>query len=99
MVDSGISQLHAAIVKPRIKPLVDAFNSVNHDITEEEYAVYETTDPFVENFVFNIQTLLGLFETSLTKNNFEHLVKYVATEVAEQLEKCVVKQKYSRVRR
>ncbi|GAU95964.1 hypothetical protein RvY_07479 [Ramazzottius varieornatus] len=97
VVDSGISQLHAAILKPRIKPLVDAFNSVNHDITEEEYAVYETTDPFVENFVFNIQTLLGLFETSLTKNNFEHLVKYVATEVAEQLEKCVVKQKYSRL--
>ena len=62
VVDSGVSQLHTAIIKPRIKPLVDAFNNVNHDITEDEYALYETTDPFVENFLFNVQSLLGLFE-------------------------------------
>ncbi|OQV15659.1 Conserved oligomeric Golgi complex subunit 4 [Hypsibius exemplaris] len=97
VVDFGISQLHTAILKPRIKPLVDAFNSVSHDISDEDYGAYEAADPFVENFVFNVRTLLGFFETALRKSNFDLLVKYVGAEIADQLEKAVLKQKYSRL--
>lgn len=97
---------------------MDAFSNVSHNITDEDFSIYEANDPFVENFVFNVQNLLGLFkvrtvtmglfysrysmvvffQTSLTKTNFDLLVKYAGAEIADQLEKAIVKIKYNRVR-
>jgi hypothetical protein len=34
VLDFGFSQLNGTAVKPRVKPLVDAFLNVNHNITE-----------------------------------------------------------------
>lgn len=34
VVDFGLSQLQATAIKPKVKPWVDTFTTISHDITE-----------------------------------------------------------------
>lgn len=62
----GLSQLSSSAVKPRLKPWVDSFLSVNHDIREDEFSMYEANDPFVQNFIMNLEQLLAEFKVRIT---------------------------------
>lgn len=61
----GLSQLSSSAVKPRLKPWVDSFLSVNHDIREDEFSMYEANDPFVQNFIMNLEQLLAEFKVRI----------------------------------
>ena len=58
----GLSQLNSSAIKPRIKPLVDMFLSMSHNISEEEFTNYEANDPFVQEFIMNLEQLLNEFK-------------------------------------
>ena len=58
----GLSQLNSSAIKPRIKPLVDMFLSMSHNISEEEFSNYEANDPFVQEFIMNLEQLLNEFK-------------------------------------
>jgi len=99
ILDQGMTQLRGSAVKPSIKPWMEAFKT-SHDIGDEEFADAEANDPFVQNLILNLdQTFFsrGIFRQSLTEKNYEAFVIAVTTEVTVQLEKVLLKTKFSRL--
>ncbi|XP_071957457.1 conserved oligomeric Golgi complex subunit 4-like [Antedon mediterranea] len=97
VLDYGLSQLNTSAIKPRIKPWVDTYQSVSHSITEEEFSNYEANDPFIQEFMINLETLLLTFKESLTSSNYDALVSLLTTAVTAQLEKTVLKMTFNRL--
>ncbi|PFX33324.1 Conserved oligomeric Golgi complex subunit 4 [Stylophora pistillata] len=93
----GIYQLCSTAVIPRLKPLIDGFNSTSHNISEEEFAFYEVNDPFVQNFITSLDSILTSFKGPLTPSNYDSLVSMAATEITTQLETSVMKASFNRL--
>eukprot|EP00095_Tigriopus_kingsejongensis_P011780 maker-scaffold119_size336447-snap-gene-1.16 protein:Tk11780 transcript:maker-scaffold119_size336447-snap-gene-1.16-mRNA-1 annotation:"conserved oligomeric golgi complex subunit 4" len=95
VLELGLQQLRQTVVKPRIKPWVETF--VSHEIDEETFSEFEANDPFIQAFILNLDSLLGSFKKSLVANNYDELVSILTAEVTNQLEKAVLKAKFSRL--
>ncbi|XP_068722014.1 conserved oligomeric Golgi complex subunit 4-like isoform X2 [Montipora capricornis] len=74
LLQGGIYQLCSTAVIPRLKPLIDGFNSTSHNISEEEFAFYEVNDPFVQNFITSLDSMLTSFKGPLTPANYDSLL-------------------------
>jgi hypothetical protein len=97
VIDYGMQQLSVSVIKPRVNPWVDAFLSVNHQLSEEDFANYEANEPFIQNLIMNLDGLLALFKGSVTTSNYDTLVSILATEVTTHMEKVVIKSTFNRL--
>lgn len=97
VIEYGIQQLRASVVKPRINPWVDGFLNTTHQFTEDEMSVYEAGEPFVQTLIMNLELLLAPFKNILTTANYDALVAILTAEVTARLEKVVLKSTYNRV--
>ncbi|GAB1597611.1 conserved oligomeric Golgi complex subunit 4-like [Argonauta hians] len=97
VIEFGFSQLTTSAIKPRIKPLVDALLSSSHNITEDEFSNYEANDPWIQNFILNLDGMLVNFKTSFTVSNYDRFVGAVTNEITTQLEKTVLKTTFNRL--
>nr|XP_058972612.1 conserved oligomeric Golgi complex subunit 4-like isoform X2 [Pocillopora verrucosa] len=97
LLQGGLYQLCSTAVIPRLKPLIDGFNSTSHNISEEEFAFYEVNDPFVQNFITSLDSILTSFKVPLTPSNYDSLVSMAATEITTQLETSVMKASFNRL--
>ena len=95
--DAAITELHNKAVKPEYKPQVSNFLSVSHNISEEEHEEYEADDPWAEQFIFNLQTLLSKFNELLMEEIYDQLITRVVNEVVLLLENTVIKSKFNRL--
>jgi len=95
--DFGHEQLKSSAIKPRIKPWVDHFLSVNHDIDEDEFGCYEAQDPFVQQLISHLDEFMNGFRDGLTPNNYQELIATLTVQVAVQFEKAIFKTNFSRV--
>jgi len=96
-LDSGLAALRTSAVRPRLKPWIDGFCQVSHNLTEEMFSDYAANDPWVQQTIVNIDTLLKSFQQSLTQTNFDSFVNILASEVTSQLEKAVTKSSFNRL--
>lgn len=96
-LDSGLAALRSSVVKPRVKPWVDGFCLVTHNLTDEMFSDFAANDPWVQQTILNIDMLLKSFKLSLTQTNFDSFVNIVASEVTLQLEKAVTKTSFNRL--
>merc|ERR1712198_834658 len=97
LLDSGLSALRTSVVKPRVKPWIDGFNLVSHNLTDEFFTDYAANDPWVQQTIINIDILLQSFKSSMTQTNFDSFVNIVASEVTLQLEKAGTKTSFNRL--
>lgn len=97
VIQYAINQLQASAIKPRIKPWIDAFHQTTHNITEDEFSVYEANDPFIQSCIVHIDGLLNTFKHSLTPHNYDCFTSLLITEVAQTLEKAVLKTSFNRL--
>ncbi|XP_015922764.1 conserved oligomeric Golgi complex subunit 4 [Parasteatoda tepidariorum] len=100
LISHGRSHLCSTVVKPRIKPWVDAFQSASHIITEDEFSQYEANDgmrPFIQNFIISTDTFLKSLKASLTTSNFDALVSLLASELTSHFEKAVMACQFNRL--
>merc|ERR1719383_33105 len=97
LIDHGLAQLRANVLKPRIKPFVDNFAAIRHDLSEEDFANYEANDPWVQALIVCVDGLLASFRQSLTPNNYDGLVGQLTTEIVTRLEKAVAKSTFNRL--
>lgn len=97
LLQEGIYQLCSTAVIPRLKPLIDGFNSTSHNISEEEFSFYEVNDPFVQSFITSLDSMLTSFKGPLTTANYDSLVSMAATEITNQLETSVMKASFNRL--
>ena len=97
VLDSGMAALRSSAVRPRIKPWIDAFCSVSHSIGEPQFQEYAANDPWVQQTIVSLDSLVQGFRAGLTAANFDSLLMIVASEVTVQMEKAVLKSSFSRL--
>uniref|UniRef100_A0A8C4QWS1 Conserved oligomeric Golgi complex subunit 4 n=1 Tax=Eptatretus burgeri TaxID=7764 RepID=A0A8C4QWS1_EPTBU len=96
-LEEGISDLNNSSIKPQVKPWISNFLSVSHNIEEEEFNDYEANDPWVQQFILNLEQMMTEFKTSLSLRIYEQLLVLVTSMIAVELEKVVMKATFSRL--
>ncbi|XP_026844519.1 conserved oligomeric Golgi complex subunit 4 isoform X1 [Drosophila persimilis] len=96
-VDFGMQQLRSSAIKPRLNPWINKFLSYSHNLTEEELAIYEAEETFVQFFIVHLDGLLNSFKTALSPRNYDALVSILATEFTIQLERAIKKCSFNRL--
>ncbi|CAF4808990.1 unnamed protein product [Rotaria socialis] len=62
LIEFACQQLCASAIKPRIKVLMDVYVTINHKLSEDEFSQFEANDPFLQNFIVQIDALFIPFK-------------------------------------
>ncbi|XP_043563290.1 conserved oligomeric Golgi complex subunit 4 isoform X2 [Chiloscyllium plagiosum] len=65
LLQEGLAELNSTATKPQIKPWITGFLSISHNIEEEEFNDYEANDPWVQQFILNLEQLMTEFKVCL----------------------------------
>ncbi|KAL7078779.1 hypothetical protein ACQ4LE_001930 [Meloidogyne hapla] len=93
----GIVKLCDAAIRAKLKSSADEFLEIPHILSDEELADFEINDPFMSNFILQLDKQLVRFETLLVPENYRMLVSCCAGEVAQQLERVIFKCSFNRL--
>ncbi|XP_015667659.1 conserved oligomeric Golgi complex subunit 4 [Protobothrops mucrosquamatus] len=97
LLQEGLNELNNSAVKPQVKPWINLFLSVSHNIEEEEFNDYEANDPWVQQFILNLEQQMGEFKAGLSPVIYDSLTSLMTSLVALELEKVVLKSTFSRL--
>ncbi|CAH2323866.1 conserved oligomeric Golgi complex subunit 4 [Pelobates cultripes] len=65
LLQEGLGELNSTAVKPQVKPWINLFLSVSHNIEEEEFNDYEANDPWVQQFIVNLEQFMSEFKVRM----------------------------------
>ncbi|XP_038223672.1 conserved oligomeric Golgi complex subunit 4 isoform X2 [Dermochelys coriacea] len=97
LLQEGLSELNSTAVKPQVKPWINVFLSVSHNIEEEEFNDYEANDPWVQQFIINLEQQMAEFKAGLSLVIYDSLSSLTTSLIAIELEKVVLKSTFSRL--
>ncbi|KFO24645.1 conserved oligomeric Golgi complex subunit 4 [Fukomys damarensis] len=97
LLQEGLAELSSTAVKPQVQPWINTFLSVSHNIEEEEFNDYEANDPWVQQFILNLEQQMSEFKTSLSPVIYDSLTSLLTSLVAVELEKVVLKSSFNRL--
>ncbi|XP_037733581.1 conserved oligomeric Golgi complex subunit 4 isoform X1 [Chelonia mydas] len=97
LLQEGLSELNSTAVKPQVKPWINLFLSVSHNIEEEEFNDYEANDPWVQQFIINLEQQMAEFKAGLSPVIYDSLSSLTTSLIAIELEKVVLKSTFSRL--
>jgi hypothetical protein len=61
------------------------------------HARFEANEPWVQNVLIHLHTVLEGFKTRMSPESFDHLVSYLTNTVANTLERAVLKSRFTRL--
>uniref|UniRef100_A0A286X9Y4 Conserved oligomeric Golgi complex subunit 4 n=3 Tax=Cavia porcellus TaxID=10141 RepID=A0A286X9Y4_CAVPO len=97
LLQEGLAELNSTAVKPQVQPWINTFLSVSHNIEEEEFNDYEANDPWVQQFILNLEQQMSEFKASLSPVIYDSLTSLLTSLVAVELEKVVLKSSFNRL--
>ncbi|XP_021025842.1 conserved oligomeric Golgi complex subunit 4 [Mus caroli] len=97
LLQEGLAELNSSAVKPQVQPWINTFLSVSHSIEEEEFNDYEANDPWVQQFILNLEQQMAEFKASLSPVIYDSLTGLMTSLVAVELEKVVLKSTFNRL--
>ncbi|CAH7061866.1 conserved oligomeric Golgi complex subunit 4 [Phodopus roborovskii] len=97
LLQEGLTELNSSAVKPQVQPWINTFLSVSHNIEEEEFNDYEANDPWVQQFILNLEQQMAEFKVSLSPVIYDSLTGLMTSLVAVELEKVVLKSTFNRL--
>ncbi|CAF0860435.1 unnamed protein product [Didymodactylos carnosus] len=97
LIDFGCQQLSTSAIKPRIKTLIDVYMGINHKLSEDEFSQFEANDPFIQNFIIQIDTLFLPFKSTLSPSNYARLMSASTNEIVILWEKVLNKCSFNRL--
>ncbi|CAF0945754.1 unnamed protein product [Adineta steineri] len=97
LIELACQQLSTSAIKPRIKTLMDIYITVNHKLSEDEFSQFEANDPFIQNFIVQVDLLFAQFKSVLSTANYDRLVSASANEIVTMWEKVLFKCGYNRL--
>ncbi|KAM5262947.1 conserved oligomeric Golgi complex subunit 4 isoform 2-T2 [Ctenodactylus gundi] len=97
LLQEGLAELNSTAVKPQVQPWINTFLSVSHNIEEEEFNDYEANDPWVQQFILNLEQQMSEFKASLSPVIYDSLTSLMTSLVAVELEKVVLKSTFNRL--
>ncbi|KFP80587.1 Conserved oligomeric Golgi complex subunit 4, partial [Apaloderma vittatum] len=93
----GLNELNSTAIKPQVKPWINLFLSVSHNIEEEEFSDYEANDPWVQQFIVNLEQQMTEFKAGLSPVIYDTLTGLMTSLIAIELEKVLLKSTFSRL--
>ncbi|XP_048828614.1 conserved oligomeric Golgi complex subunit 4 [Brienomyrus brachyistius] len=97
LLQEGLTELNSTAIKPQVKPWISNFLSVSHNIEEEEFNEYEANDPWVQQFIVNLEQLMAEFKAGLSPVIYDTLTGLMTSLISLELEKTVFKCTFSRL--
>ncbi|XP_053126975.1 conserved oligomeric Golgi complex subunit 4 isoform X1 [Hemicordylus capensis] len=97
LLQEGLNELSNSAIKPQVKPWINLFLSVSHNIEEEEFNDYEANDPWVQQLILNLEQQMAEFKADLSAVIYDSLSSLTTTLIAVELEKVVLKSTFSRL--
>ncbi|KAJ8785789.1 hypothetical protein J1605_006749 [Eschrichtius robustus] len=97
LLQEGLMELNSTAIKPQVQPWINTFLSVSHNIEEEEFNDYEANDPWVQQFILNLEQQMSEFKASLSPVIYDSLTSLMTSLVAVELEKVVLKSTFNRL--
>uniref|UniRef100_A0A8D0GFT0 Conserved oligomeric Golgi complex subunit 4 n=1 Tax=Sphenodon punctatus TaxID=8508 RepID=A0A8D0GFT0_SPHPU len=97
LLQEGLNELTTSAVKPQVKPWINLFLSVSHNVEEEEFNDYEANDPWVQQFILNLEQQMAEFKSGLSPVIYDSLTSLMTSLIAIELEKVVFKSTFSRL--
>ncbi|XP_065754722.1 conserved oligomeric Golgi complex subunit 4 isoform X2 [Phocoena phocoena] len=97
LLQEGLMELNSTAIKPQVQPWINTFLSVSHNIEEEEFNDYEANDPWVQQFILNLEQQMAEFKASLSPVIYDSLTSLMTSLVAVELEKVVLKSTFNRL--
>ncbi|XP_064345050.1 conserved oligomeric Golgi complex subunit 4 isoform X2 [Camelus dromedarius] len=97
LLQEGLTELNSTAIKPQVQPWINTFLSVSHNIEEEEFNDYEANDPWVQQFILNLEQQMAEFKAGLSPVIYDSLTSLMTSLVAVELEKVVLKSTFNRV--
>ncbi|XP_011923339.1 PREDICTED: LOW QUALITY PROTEIN: conserved oligomeric Golgi complex subunit 4 [Cercocebus atys] len=97
LLQEGLTELNSTAIKPQVQPWINSFFSVSHNIEEEEFNDYEANDPWVQQFILNLEQQMAEFKASLSPVIYDSLTGLMTSLVAVELEKVVLKSTFNRL--
>ncbi|XP_072836506.2 conserved oligomeric Golgi complex subunit 4 [Pogona vitticeps] len=97
LLQEGLNELTNSAIKPQVKPWINLFLSVSHNIEEEEFNDYEANDPWVQQFILNLEQQMAEFKAGLSPVIYDSLSSLMTSLIAVELEKVVLKSTFSRL--
>ncbi|CAF3479206.1 unnamed protein product [Rotaria socialis] len=96
LIEFACQQLCASAIKPRIKVLMDVYVTINHKLSEDEFSQFEANDPFLQNFIVQIDALFIPFKSILSTGNYDRLIAASTSEIVTIWEKVLIKCGFNR---
>ncbi|KAI1712112.1 COG4 transport protein [Ditylenchus destructor] len=93
----GVGKLCEASFRNKIKINAELYLDVSHNISEEELTEYEAADPFMENFIAQLDKQIAHFENLLITENYQVLLNAIASEAVHQFERVIFKCVFNRL--
>ncbi|KAG8523664.1 Conserved oligomeric Golgi complex subunit 4 [Galemys pyrenaicus] len=97
LLQEGLTELNSTAIKPQVQPWINTFLSVSHNIEEEEFNDYEANDPWVQQFILNLEQQMAEFKAGLSPVIYDSLTGLMTSLVAVELEKVVLKSTFNRL--
>uniref|UniRef100_A0A671EWR1 Conserved oligomeric Golgi complex subunit 4 n=1 Tax=Rhinolophus ferrumequinum TaxID=59479 RepID=A0A671EWR1_RHIFE len=97
LLQEGLTELNNTAVKPQVQPWINNFLSVSHNIEEEEFNDYEANDPWVQQFILNLEQQMAEFKAALSPGIYDSLTSLMTSFVAVELERVVLKSTFNRL--
>ncbi|XP_025124159.1 conserved oligomeric Golgi complex subunit 4 isoform X2 [Bubalus kerabau] len=97
LLQEGLTELSSTAIKPQVQPWINTFLSVSHNIEEEEFSDYEANDPWVQQFILNLEQQMAEFKAGLSPVIYDSLTSLMTSLVAVELEKVVLKSTFNRL--
>uniref|UniRef100_A0A1I7UGB6 Conserved oligomeric Golgi complex subunit 4 n=1 Tax=Caenorhabditis tropicalis TaxID=1561998 RepID=A0A1I7UGB6_9PELO len=92
----GAEELFKSAIKNKIRQKADPYHDIDRQMTMDDIEHYEAHDPFVDQFLVQINCLLVEHEPALFPENYEAVVLLTASEIARQIEVAIAKCQFNR---
>ncbi|XP_065314733.1 conserved oligomeric Golgi complex subunit 4-like isoform X2 [Gordionus sp. m RMFG-2023] len=97
ILQKGLKAINENVLRVKTRPLIENFAKINHDITENEMALYEAHDPWLQPILYEIQSLITDIRASLTSTLFNKLISLYVSDIPIYLENAIMKTRFNRL--
>jgi len=97
LAETGIDVLCESAFRSRLKTNAEAYLCTDHCITEEELSEFAIDDPFMKNYLAQMDKYIAEYANLLTSENYKLLMRKVAAEAVYQFEDVVLKCAFNRL--
>jgi len=84
-------------ITAKIKPFLDVFTAISYELTDVDFAEREINDPFVEQFISGVDSVVKPYKVSLTLSNYDSLVHVALRHICTRLEHEILKKKFNQL--